>query len=238
MGEVGVVDLDEVAARLPERVKLGVVHFGEPGDQGVLVRVQVLVDAGPAAPGVHIGGRGDADLDRAVGQGPGELEILDRQPALRVAEGAGDFEHRRSVFDVLVLVVEVEFDPAGELDTFDPGQDRRVELVTAELPVRDGRDSGLFLKRNHFADAAVLDLAPGPVGDLAPLVPLQSQLELGRAQEAADMVGAKRRLAGLHDRISESWLSSLGHGDSERPDRQPAADPVDPRGRAATIPYS
>ena len=87
MGEVGVVDLHEVAAGLPERVKLGVVHLGEPGDQRVLVRVQVLVDAGPAAPCVHVGGRGNADLDRPVCQRPGEPVVLDRQPAIGVTEG-------------------------------------------------------------------------------------------------------------------------------------------------------
>ena len=147
-----------------------------------------------------------------------------------MTEGAGNLEHRRSVFDVLVLVVEVELDPAGELDTFDPGQDRRVELVAAELPVRDSRDSGLLLERHRFADAAILDLASGPVGDLAPLVSLQRLLELGRAQKAADMVGAKRRFAGLHGRLPRSWLAAPGNGDSERPGRQPAAVPVDRRG--------
>src|SRR5262245_45520111 len=77
----------------------------------------------------------------------------------------------------------------------------------AELAVGDRAKADLFLFPDDALDLAVLDLLECFRADLALGTFLPRLLEGGRAQQAADMVGAERRLGALHGR-SPGWRRS------------------------------
>jgi hypothetical protein len=74
----------------------------------------------------------------------------------------------------------------------------------AELAVRDRLQADFSLHPHDLADGVVLDGAEVPVGEAAGGVLLAGLQQLRRPQEAADVVGAERRLvAEGHGRNNE-----------------------------------
>src|SRR5262245_57497532 len=83
----------------------------------------------------------------------------------------------------------------------------------AELAVGDRLQPGLLLLLDHALDLAVLDrLQLGRV-DRALGVLLASFLDRGGAEQAADMVGTKRRLGSLHCLLHESGEWRMANGE-------------------------
>jgi hypothetical protein len=70
----------------------------------------------------------------------------------------------------------------------------RLPEVAPVLAVRDGGQAERFLLRHRRADASVLDLAELRRGQDARLGPGARLAQLGRAQEATDLIGPKRGL--------------------------------------------
>ncbi len=69
----------------------------------------------------------------------------------------------------------------------------------AELAVGDGVETDVLLKPDGVADRRVLDFGERLGGNLATLAPLARVQQLLRAQQTADMVGAKRGLGARAD---------------------------------------
>ncbi len=66
--------------------------------------------------------------------------------------------------------------------------------VAAKFTVGDRFESDRLLPLDGLPDRRILDLAQRLRGDLAALCPRPRLAQLRRAQQAADLVGAKRRL--------------------------------------------
>jgi hypothetical protein len=77
-----------------------------------------------------------------------------------------------------------------------------------ELAVGDRLQAGGFLHRDGFTDVAVLDLLQLLSGDFLVLEAFPGLLQFGRAQQAADVVGAERRL--VHG-SSLQWEAAQEH---------------------------
>ena len=101
---------------------------------------------------------------------------------------------RRREVEVARLVVEV--DPERLLRSDDAAQlvdEIHVPGGAPELAVRRGAQAGLLLHLHRLADRLVLDLAE-PLPGKAPVRDCRARFEkLLRPEEAADVIGAKRR---------------------------------------------
>ena len=110
------------------------------------------------------------------------------------ADPLADVHRRRRELDVPLLVVE------GDLQRLVRHLAHPAELVDevhvprgpAELAVGGRLQSHLFLQLHHLADRLVLDAAQLRVVDLSRGVALARLQQLARAQQAADVIRAKR----------------------------------------------
>ena len=84
------------------------------------------------------------------------------------------------------------------LDAVEPPEKVEMPPGAAELAVGDGLQAGLLLLGDDRADLAVFDLLERIGGDLAIGAALARLLQRRGAQQAADMIGAERRLGALH----------------------------------------
>jgi hypothetical protein len=125
---------------------------------------------GEKAEGVAEDGRGEAD---AVVDVHGRRREFDR--ALLVAEA-----HVERLVQHLGHAVELE-------------DEVHVPRRAAELPIRDGAQAGVLLQPHDVTDGVVLDAAQLVRVHLAGREALPCLQQLGRAQEAADVVGAEGR---------------------------------------------
>ena len=85
----------------------------------------------------------------------------------------------------------------------------------AELAVGDGLQARLFLLVYEFLYLAIFDGVEVVGGDLPLFALLARFRDGGRAQQAADVISAKRRLAPLHDSTSSPYLSCNLHDHGE-----------------------
>lgn len=190
VGEVCVVELDEAAAGLVERVEFLLVHAGEVLEEDVEVRVCRNVDAGAAAAEVDHCGGGNADfgcgcaailLDGLLE----EVEVVDLD-GVRVAQFAGDDEGWRRE---AVLVADVA-NLALLLDAREVLQEVEMEVCAAELAICDAAEPVLDLQLCDFGDGFVFDLAQVGGGDVT-IRSLAARIEdLLGSQEGADVVSA------------------------------------------------
>jgi hypothetical protein len=129
-----------------------------------------------------------------------ELEMIDHRVRAVAAERAYDAQHHGLGLRALKLdlaLAQIGLD-AGEL-----AEKIVVPEGAAKFAVGDRRKSGLLLLANDRGDLAVLDRLELVGADLAALALRARVFERGRAQQAADVVGAERRL-------------DAGHGGSSR----------------------
>ncbi|CAM5201899.1 hypothetical protein CDEF62S_01970 [Castellaniella defragrans] len=85
----------------------------------------------------------------------------------------------------------------------------QVEIGAAELAVGDGLQADVFLEMYGFGDGAVFDLPQGRGVDLASRMAITGFQQIVRPQQAAHVVGTKRRnRSGCHGRSPSS-----GNGD-------------------------
>ena len=141
-----------------------------------------------------------------------EIRALDR---LSMADLRGDVHGRRAEAHLgTVILAELGGELAvGHLDSVELLEEVDMEEGAAEFPVGDALQADGFLLPHHLGDAAVIDGAQRGGVDLA-VEMLRARLrEFGRAQVAADMVGAEWRSSG---HVSSPLWFPVGHGDRFR----------------------
>jgi hypothetical protein len=193
VGEVGVVELQVGEACIAQLLDLLAVGGGDIVEECVEIRVCGLADAFAPAAEMQHRGRGDRNLRRPGGDRLEELEILELD-RLCMLHLAGDLQHRRCEAHVAALGVELRGEAGVRLHAVQLLEEVDVEVLAAEFSVRDPVQAEAFLELHDVADRLVLDLAKLGLGDLA-LAELFACVDHRlRAQEAADVVGAERRL--------------------------------------------
>ena len=142
-------------------------------------------------------GRRDGHLRNRPGMRGDELEMLDHGMGTVGAELAHHAQHHR--LGLRPLELDLALAEIG-LDAIELTEEIVVPEGAAELAVGDRREAGLFLPADDFLDLAVLDRFELLGAELAALALRACLLEGGRAQQASDMIGAKRRLGARHER--------------------------------------
>src|SRR5436190_15763740 len=139
-----------------------------------------------------------------------ELEMIDHRVRAVAAERAYDAQHHG--LGLRALKLDLALAQIG-LDAVELAEKIVVPEGAAKLAVGDRTETDLFLLANDRGDLAVFDRLELVGAHLAALA-LSSQLfEYSRAQQAADMVGAERRLSAGHgcSRIV-GWVSAATGG--------------------------
>jgi hypothetical protein len=119
--------------------------------------------------------------------------MLDHRMIVK-SERPGHAHALRARLHALELYALLEIDQLG---AGEPGEEIEVPPGTAELAVGDRREPDVFLLPDDLGDLAVLDRLEVGVADLTLGVFLARLLERRRAQQAADVIGAERRLGSL-----------------------------------------
>ena len=96
-------------------------------------------------------------------------------------------------------LVDLEGRAVG-VEALDAGTETVLEVQPAHLAVADDVEAGALLQRHRILDRRVLDGAKVVRADLALVEPGARLLEAGRAQQAADDVGADR-LEIVHEHV-------------------------------------
>ena len=89
-------------------------------------------------------------------------------------------------------------DAVVELDAFEAAEEVPVPGGAAELAVGDSLEPDLLLARDDALDGRVLDRRQLALTELALGIAGTRLLDLGRTQQASDMIGPERRHAGRH----------------------------------------
>src|SRR6202043_3163394 len=163
-------------------------------EEHVELRIYRLVDRRRHRPAVDRRGRRDGHLRRALCVLLEEFEMLEHRMAGK-AELAADAHAliargHSGKGDAAVHLVALDAVAAPEKVEMPPG--------AAELAVGDGLQAGLLLLGDDRADLAVFHFLQRIGGDLAVGAALARFLQGAGTQEAADMIGAERRLGALH----------------------------------------
>src|SRR5262249_19731811 len=129
-----------------------------------------------------------------------ELEMIEHRMAGREIELAGDADALRPTLDAVEFyaVVEDHLFAAGQ-----PPEEIEVPPGAAVFAVGRELEADLLLFPDDLLDLAVVDGSKGVGRDLALLALGARLLERRAAQDRADMIGAERRLAALHGRMSD-----------------------------------
>src|SRR4029453_11422961 len=101
--------------------------------------------------------------------------------------------HGGGEIDVALRTVKVHRDPALRFDASELGQEVDVEVRPPVLAVRDTPQPQILLEFDDVADRLVFHGSKLVCGDLTRLELIARVEEKPRTQEAADVIGAKRR---------------------------------------------
>ena len=187
------VELEIAAAGVGERAHGLAVSLPDIVEEAVEVRVGRLVDRRRRRAAVDRGRRRNGDLRRDLGVVGDELVMLDHRMAgeadlaghldafgARLHRREGDASRHHVALDAVEAPEEIEMPPRA-----------------AELAVGHGLQADLFLALDDAFDLAVFDRLEVGRRNLA-LGALRARLaQRGRAQQAADVVGAERWLGAL-----------------------------------------
>src|SRR6202008_1293128 len=164
LGDLGLIDLSQISKKLL-RIGVPTAPVGEAVE-------------------VHGGRRRHRDLLVLKRQ----FIQSDRRAARDLAADVRRGEFRLVPFGIMEREPRVaHFQAAGETHELLPGGD------AAELAVGDYLEAAAFLQLDHLADACVLDAAKRSVIKLFCCMLPECIPELLRAQQGADVIGAKRR---------------------------------------------
>ena len=201
IGDVHLVELQVAAAGAGEGLDRTVIGGAEIGEEAVEVGIDLRVDGLPSAAEMQHRGRRNGLLGHgALRMGGEELVVVDHD-RLAPADLAVDAQrvvelHAAGELDLLVGLVE--------LHAVEAGYEVVVPVGAAILAVGDGAQADLTLSGDGPLDHAVLQRAQlGIVRQLALGVRRAGGFQLGRTQEAADMVGAEGRAGARGDRRFE-----------------------------------
>jgi len=138
-------------------------------------------------------GRGQGGLDHAVGLG------LDLRELFRGdAAGTLDFGHGAAGAEMVVVAAGVVKDELGlgQREPVEGGEKARHPTGAAELAVGDHAKADRFLQPDRVRHGAVQHFGVGRLRQRPGAELLAGFLERARPQQAADMLGAKRRVVG------------------------------------------
>ena len=203
--ETRVVELQILAAALAELDDLLRVHRTQVVPELFHARIHAHVDRRAAAAVVDHARRGNRQLRRAVADDRfQELEVVAEDAAVEVQLARHAQAGRREI-DVALVAVEVHGDVLLDLlHAADLVHEVHVPRRAAELAVGDALQADVLLHLHDGADRIVLDCLQLRGADATLLVLLACAQQLLRPQQAADVIGAKRRLRELHD-CSCAW---------------------------------
>ena len=196
VGEAGVVELEVGAAELGHPPHLLGVRRGEVGPERLEVRVDGLVDRGPAAAVVDHVGRGDGQLRHLVAPSVTPCRNSNASPKIvwpsPIRSWTLSAAASKSRSPLLVVEVHREL-LVGRVDALELVDEVHVPRRTPELAVGRRAHAGLALERDDVADRGVLDPSQAVVVELARLVSGARVEQVGRPEQAPDVVGAERR---------------------------------------------
>ena len=186
IGPGGVVELQIAAAGVVERLHRLAIGRRQIVEDGVVVRIELLVDRARLQPEVHHGRRRDAHLRHHLGVGLHELEVLQHR-VIGEVDLAGDADALRLGLHTLKLDAVVEL---VDLDVVETVIEIEVPEHAAVLAVGRALQADLFLLLDDLRDFLVLDLLQIGRADL-PLVALRTRL--GDRRGAQDSCRRDRR---------------------------------------------
>ena len=196
VGEARVVELEIRAAELGDATHLLPVRSDEVGPELVEVGVERLVYRGSAAAVVDHARRRDRQLRHLPFRGAraqeGERVAEDR---VRQPDPAAHVQRWRGELDRAPLVAELHVQRLVHhlRDTVEGVDEVHVPRRAAELAVGDRPQADVALQLHDVADRGILGRAELVAVDPAGRVVLPRPQQLGRAQEAADVIGAEGR---------------------------------------------
>src|SRR6266851_8378200 len=192
--ETRVVELEIGAAKLSERLKLVGVDPPEVVPKFFQVGIDGSVDSGATAPVMHHARRRDGKLRRRAGHGFQELEIF-TEDALFERQLADDAERAEGGFNVTTLIAELDFQAfSAPGNAADLVKKIHVPRPTAIFTVGNAPKADVLLHLHRFADGLVLNATQFGSRDTTLLMFLARLKHFFRPQEAANVIGAKRRL--------------------------------------------
>ena len=194
-----VVELQIGAAALAELRDLARIDGGEITPEIFHAWIDRLVDGGTPTAVVHHAGRRNRELRRAaLHHRFQEIEVIAEDAAVE-RQLAFHLEARGREVHIALVAVKMHGDVLLNLaHTADLVQKVHVPRRAAEFAVGDALQAQLFLHTNDVANRGVFGLAQAG-GIEPPCLVLRARAgELGRPQQAADMVGAEWRLSQRH----------------------------------------
>ncbi len=213
-GDEDLVELQIAAAGIGKGAHRFLVGLAEIGEELIERRIDRLVDRRGTRAAVQRRRRRNGHFRRARGVRFEEFEMLDHRMAGE-ADLAGDL-------DALVARRHRGKGDAGihdmALDAVEPPQEVEMPPRAAEFAVGDRLQPGRFLFLDDVLDGAVLDRLERGGVDLAFGALLARLFQRGRPQQAADMIGAERRLGSLHYVFLPLFSSPVYGGGRERSD--------------------
>ena len=202
VGEVRVVELDVPATGGVQGVDLLAIYRRQIGEEHLEVGVGVDVDPRPTATEVHHRRRGNGDL-RRLGGHRCEVLVVGDLDVVRTPQRADHRQLRRCQVDGLGGV-GAGGDVARHRDPLELFEEVEVEPRPAELAVRHGSHADRFELGDRVGDRDILGLAELGGGDRA-VGTLLAGGQHGRwTQQAADVVGAERRVDRAHAQHDDS----------------------------------
>ena len=189
-----VVELQIAATGVVERLHRLLVGIAEIVEEAVEIGIDALLDAVLGEAEMQHRRRRDGHLRRDLGVGFEKLEVRQHRMV-----GKADLAHDAQPLRLGLHAVELDaLLGLVNLDAVEHPEKVEVPPGAAELAVGRKLKAELLLPLDDLLDLAVLDRLEldGGEGALFALGP--RFLERRRAQEAADMVGTKRRFGSLH----------------------------------------
>ena len=155
------------------------------------VRINRRIDGRAPAAVVHHAGRRDGQLGRGVGHRLQEREVV-AEDAFVELELALDLQRRGSEFDHALLVAKLHLHVVLHLGgAAHLIQEIHVPGRAAEFAVGDAFQAQVFLLADDVADRLIFDAAQIGLADAAALFVFASLQQLGRTEQAADVIGAE-----------------------------------------------
>ena len=192
----GLVDLQVAAVRLGQRAHLLMVGGDEVRPERIEVRIDLAADIGAPGAVMDVAGAGQRDLRRAARHRLEEGEIAG---VLRTFPGDA-VDHLGDAARGAVAV-RLRLGPAGLFSQFDRDagnarRGKRIRIGSApEVAVGHDGKPDVLLQLHDAADRFVLDRSQRLAREPAQGMLGARAQQRGRPQQAADMLGAKRRRA-------------------------------------------
>ena len=120
-----------------------------------------------------------------------ETEVVDLD-VVSMSERSGDGDPRRRLVNGC-HGVGARLDLSRHGDAVELAQEVEMEPLASKLTVGDASDAGRLELHDHLGDRGVLDAAQLGVVDFPARSASPCDMDRGRAQEAADMIGPERR---------------------------------------------